>query len=314
MILSPVLVAAVAAAAAGAVFLAVGTHLQHLSVTRGRGAGTAVRLAVLRSPVWLLGTALIAAETVLNILALGLAPVALVQPVGALSLVCAALISARALRVPLTRRLLASIALTTGSIAVFVGLTARCSLPAQVSEEAAGTLVLLLCLGAAAAVALARSNAGHLARVGTAGVLFGTVASGAHLAAAELFTRSGDWGALSPSVWLLVLALAPASGAGMWLVQTAYASGPPETVLAGLTVVDPLTAVAVGALLLGEYAPMPPEVLSLLIVSALVAFAGIGMLARHHPGVGGRAAAEAVPASLTASPAAGVRAREGAVR
>ena len=53
----------------------------------------------------------------------------------------------------------------------------------------------------------------------------------------------------------------PASSAavlvGGWLVQQAFASGPPEVVIACLTVVDPIVAVLLGAVLLGEGAATP---------------------------------------------------------
>lgn len=328
MPLTPLFLAAILIAVVAAAFLAIGTHLQHAAVRKDSltpeakdpvvsdgsaaadrapapEAARTTRLSVLTRPVWLAGTGLIMAETVLNVLALGLAPVALVQPVGALALVFAVLISTRALRVPVTRGLLLAVALTIGSVAVFVGTSARYSLEPTVTETAQTQLTVLLLAGSVAALLLARSRLGHLPRIAGAAVLFGTVAAGAHLAAAQVLASpalspSGPpfpdrllTGQLllevSPAGWWLIATLAPASAAGMWLVQTAYASGPPETVLAGLTVIDPLTAVGVGAFLLGEYAPMTPGTLFLLLTSGLMAFCGIALLVRHHPGLAGTA-------------------------
>ena len=100
---------------------------------------------------------------------------------------------------------------------------------------------------------LARSRAGHLARVAAAGIVFGCVASGAHVAAARFLAGEG----LPLPVWIVIAALAPASAVGVWLVQTAYASGSAATVLAGLTVIDPIAAVTVGTVVLGEYGTLP---------------------------------------------------------
>ncbi|OLT22278.1 hypothetical protein BJF78_07775 [Pseudonocardia sp. CNS-139] len=71
--------------------------------------------------------------------------------------------------------------------------------------------------------------------------------------------------------------------AGGWLVQQAFGSGPPEVVIACLTVVDPIVAVLLGAVLLGEGAATPPETWFLLAGAAITATAGVIALARHHP-------------------------------
>lgn len=289
-----------ALAAAGAVGLAAGTHLQHRAV-RSRSEGPSQprergRDAVLRAfgdPAWLLGTGVIVLATVLNIVALGLAPIALVQPVGVLALICAAVISARALGVRMNRGLVRGIAMTGLSVVAFVGVSSAFVRDTTAAEPEALRLVwALLALIALGAVA-ARKRAGHLARVVGAGVLFGAVAASAHVvSAAALGILSAPEGIASavahsaiplPLLGLLLLLLAAASALGAWLVQTAYASGPPETVLAGLTVIDPVIAVAVGAALLGEYAPMPPVALLLLAVSGLVACCGVAGIIRNHP-------------------------------
>jgi len=269
---------AVVLALAGAALLALGTHAQHAAVTRsGRPAG--IR-DLLRTPLWLLGGVLIVLETVLNVLALGLAPLALIQPLGTASLVLAVLIAAHSSRGPLTREAVLAVILTSASVAAFVGVSAQHVQHSPASSRAAGVLAVLLLTGAALGAVVARSRAGHLARVAAAGVLFGCVASGAHVAAARVLAGDG----LSPVGWVVIGALAPASAVGVWLVQTAYARGSAETVLAGLTVVDPVTAVAVGTVVLGEYGSLPPTSLVLLAVSAAGALWGVRLLAHHRPG------------------------------
>ncbi len=42
--------------------------------------------------------------------------------------------------------------------------------------------------------------------------------------------------------WYTLLAILAAGGLGSWFVQSAYSGGPPDLVIAGLTVIDPMTA------------------------------------------------------------------------
>ena len=296
MILLPIALAAV-----GAVGLAAGTHLQHRAVSAGADlSGSGARTRLIRSfadPSWLLGTAIIVLSTALNIVALGLAPIALVQPVGALALICAAIISARTLGVRMNRGLVRGIALSGLAVAAFVGVSAgfvRDSAPTEAEASRLAWLLLALVLVGAL---VARRRVGHMPRVVGAGVLFGAVAATAHVVAGAALTfasappagaSSGSAGLSStpipiPLLVLLVVLLAAASALGAWLVQSAYASGPPETVLAGLTVLDPLIAVLVGAILLGEYEPLPAVALLGLAASGVAACAGIASIVRHHP-------------------------------
>lgn len=254
----------------------------------------------------MLGMAIIVADTILNVVALGIAPVALVQPVGSLSLICAAIISAVALKVRIRPGLVAGIATTVISVSLFIGLSslfaretaiapdASNALDASTTLDAAATsqaLALLLLFLSLIAAIVAYRGTGHLVRVVCAGVLFGTVASAVHVAAGILIALLGS--PIAPPVstsqlGMLILLIILASAVGAWLVQTAYASGPPETVLAGLTVIDPLVAVLVGAFLLGEYATVPPMGILALVASAVTACVGIVLIVRHHPGISHR--------------------------
>jgi len=272
--------------------LAVGTHLQHRGVVSS-GAGTP-SLRSLRSPVWICGTVLIGAATLGNVAALGLAPVALVQPVGAVSLVLAVIISVRTLRVRVTPVMVVAVALTVVGVGVFVGSSAsavRAVAPRANAMD--GLIALLCCLGLLTLLLSTRPATGHLPRVLLSGLLYGCVASSVHV----LLVVLGSGQALTWRWWVLAGVMAGAVGTGMWLVQTAYASGPPETVLAGLTVIDPLTAVGLSAVLLHEYAV--PGTLSMLVMvtGGVAALVGVLLLARSHPGL--RAGRMAEPAEPT---------------
>lgn len=305
------LLIAIILAAIGAVGLSVGTHLQHRAVQLEAGRKSGVRRAFTR-PLWITGLAILAVQTLLNLVALGLAPVAVVQPVGALALVSAVVISALALGVPIRRGLLAGIALSVLSIAGFVAISAEFVQNVRPDATATSMLAwLLLCLVLLGLLVAHRCH-GHLARVAAAGVIFGTVAAAAHLISVELFARLqglhvgsfqvehiGEMAqrnldeVTSPSnsqLWQLGAVLIVAAVVGMWLVQTAYASGPPETVLASLTVLDPMVAVLIGAALLGEYGALTPLAAFGLFVCGVTACFGISLIAKHHPGLAAREA------------------------
>ncbi|MGO1921552.1 MAG: multidrug DMT transporter permease, partial [Microbacterium sp.] len=76
-----------------------------------------------------------------------------------------------------------------------------------------------------------------------------------------------------------------AAGVGAYFVQTAYSSGPPDLVIAGLTVVDPIVAVVIGIVVLGEAAAAPVWALVAFVAIGAVAVWGVVGLARYHPQV-----------------------------
>ena len=111
-----------------------------------------------------------------------------------------------------------------------------------------------------------------------AGVLYGFVAS--LIKAVVQRINQGDFS-------LLTLVCAVTTGLavllGGWFVQNAYASGPPDLVIAGLTVIDPMVAVTIGIIILGEVQTADAFTLIAFVVSALIAIVGVWLLSRVHP-------------------------------
>jgi hypothetical protein len=69
-------------------------------------------------------------------------------------------------------------------------------------------------------------------------------------------------------------------------VQTAFAAGPPDLVIAGLTVIDPMVGVLLGLLVLGEAVPGFSVPVGMLMAAAGgVAIVGVAVLSQHHPEV-----------------------------
>jgi hypothetical protein len=83
-----------------------------------------------------------------------------------------------------------------------------------------------------------------------------------------------------------IVAIVAAAGLGAWFVQSAYAGGPPDLVIAGLTVIDPLVGIAIGIFILGELQPnVQPAAAIAMVGAGLVAIVGVIALSRHHPDV-----------------------------
>ncbi|WP_084467824.1 glycosyltransferase [Actinokineospora inagensis] len=244
---------AVALAALAACCFAAAVHLQHRGV---RALG--VRLgALLRAPDWLLGGVLALTGTGLHVLSLSLAPLSVVQPVGVIGLAVTALVTGRG-RIAAT-----VVCVGTAGFVVTVATAANPIASAPDLALVQGGVVLV------AAMALVgwcfEGRARCLVLACAAAVAYGL---GSALVKAALAS-----GSPFPAVESAALI-----GIGAWLAHQAYASGRAAVVIGALTVLDPLTAVAVGAGVYGEIGAVSP----LQLVCAAVAIVGVVLLARDQ--------------------------------
>ena len=111
-----------------------------------------------------------------------------------------------------------------------------------------------------------------------AGVLYGFVATLAKVVIDRISNQEWDW-----LLVLCIVALLAAAGLGAYFVQNAYSSGPPDLVIAGLTVIDPLVAVTIGIVVLNEAAGAPWWAMAGFAITGAVAILGVFQLAKHHP-------------------------------
>jgi drug/metabolite transporter (DMT)-like permease len=121
-----------------------------------------------------------------------------------------------------------------------------------------------------------------------AGVLFGFVATLAKVVIDRVKTIIAENAGISGVEWLTVaciVGLLTAALLGSYFVQSAYSSGPPDLVVAGLTVIDPLVAVLIGVIVLGEAASAPLWAVIAFVIAGTVAIFGVIQLSRHHPQV-----------------------------
>ena len=249
-------IVAIVIAVISALTLAYGVHLQNESFDKGTKNGIRGSLSfknlkqLLTRKRWLGGFGLIVLAAALQVTALSMAPLMVVQPVGAIALVITALLNSRSSKTPITRNSWIAIGLSTVGIGGFVIQAASVAKDQELVDASLlivlGLLIAILAIMGVAFFTFAR-KAKALAYIIGAGVLYGFVASLMKVVVQRII--QGDF------EWLTVLCLVATVGAvilGGWFVQNAYASGPPDLVIAGLTVIDPMVGVAIGIVVLGE--------------------------------------------------------------
>ncbi|MUK03529.1 hypothetical protein GM708_17455 [Vibrio cholerae] len=282
---------AITLALLGAVFLAFGAQRQGSAVranTGGLALGSSGFARLLANPRWLFGLLLLGVGTALNVVALSLASLTVVQPIGAIALVITTIVNSRDQGIRINRPTIAAItACVTGS-ALFVLLAVNVTRENHAVDRVQELAVVLL-LGAAVVLfgslaVIGRRRLNAFAYILGAGVLFGFVAVLTKVVAGHLLDPNGRFLLNVPILTLIALAAATALGA--WFVQSAYATGPPDLVIAGLTVIDPIVGIAVGITILDELQPDVRTVTALgMGTAALVAIVGVVALSRHHPDV-----------------------------
>ena len=274
----------------GAVFLALGAQFQSRGVTKVEeqsgvqatgGLTRAHLMALVSRPSWVLGTLMLGLAIVLQLLSLGIAPLIVVQPLGAVALVITAVVNARVTKTPLDAPSVRAIAICVGGVGLFVLFAAVFAKETPISTRQLLTIlailaVVLVVFGVGYAYLRRRFKA--IAYILGAGVLYGFVATLAKVVIVRI--RTGDFELLTV---VCIVALLSAAALGAYFVQNAYASGPPDLVIAGLTVVDPLVAVGIGVIVLGEASEAPLYAVVAFVVSAAVAIFGVFQLAKFHP-------------------------------
>jgi drug/metabolite transporter (DMT)-like permease len=263
-------------AAASAVLFAVGAVVQQEVAADTTADGKLQLRRVLTHPAWLAGQVATAVAVALQVAALGLAPVSVVQPLLAGGLVVAlAIRTVRDRAVPSAGDLVGA-ALAAGGLAIFL-IAAR---PADVSKDTIpGTgAVLVAALLALALIAgtiwLKQGTRGALAAGLAAGIAMG-IAAVLISAALNTFIHHGLAAALrSPAPWAaLVVGIA-----AEYACQQAFSKGALAWSLPALTVADPLAAVPVALILLGER--LESGHATVWVPAAIAAAAGVVLLAR----------------------------------
>ncbi len=279
----------------GAVFMSIGAQLQHTGVGKvdhENAVGSRKSLdfkqmmSLMGRPSWLFGTIMLGLAVVFQLVSLGYSPIMVVQPIGAVALVLTAIINSRVSKVKLNRASILAIVMCVGGIGAFVTVAAFTARNVPVRTE--DLVQILISLGVVFVLfglfyfLRMRSHPVALFFILGAGILYGFVATLAKVVEARFL--QGDMDLL---VWVCLVALVLAAILGGIFVQNAYSSGPPDLVIAGLTVIDPLVAVCIGIVVLDEASQSPLWAVIVYVVSALVAVAGVILMSRVHPQANG---------------------------
>ncbi|MCX6496932.1 MAG: DMT family transporter [Rhodoluna sp.] len=293
---------AITLALISAVLLAVGTQLQNGAVGDQKKAALSGRshlklnqlVQLLKRPQWVTGLGLTLVALVMQFTALLLAPLILVQPIGAIALVITSILNAKITKTKLNKPSILAIVLCTTGLGAFVVMAH------QVAEEPAiddNNLMIILAMAITLIATfgfifyIGASRFKPLTFILGAGALFGFVATLTKVVVKRLFQQDGFNRIVSfkaelvtDGLTLLALLCMIAAGLlGAWFVQNAYASGPPDLVVAGLTVIDPLVAVSIGVVLLNEAMNAPWPIMLGFVASGVMSVIGVFLLSKVHP-------------------------------
>jgi drug/metabolite transporter (DMT)-like permease len=282
----------------GAVFLSLGAQFQHAGVGRvesdaearnplkkGQRRKSRLQLShlvsLLKRPSWLIGTVMLVLAIVFQLVSLAYSPLIVVQPIGAVALVITAIVNSRVSHVKLNKMSILSIALCVIGIGLFVSIAAYTA-----RDRPLGDFELWLIVGIMTLILLVLGSIfffgkGHTRAIWYiigAGVLYGFVATLAKVVVQGLITQS-----MSILTWVCLLLLILGTVLGSLFVQNAYSSGPPDLVIAGLTVIDPIVAVTIAIVILQEAAQAGPLEIVAFVGAGLISVVGVFLLARHHP-------------------------------
>ncbi|MFI8194070.1 hypothetical protein ACIF8T_35895 [Streptomyces sp. NPDC085946] len=274
--------AAVALALASVVAYATAAAVQHRVAERAAGAGLR---AMLTDSVWWVSVCANGLGAVLHVAALAYGPLSLVQCLGALTVVVAVPIGARAAGRGVGPSERKGLCLTAVGFALL--------LPLMSTTGAGGTLTTTGSLAVAAIALLVTVLAGSVRHPGLRAPVFATASgivsgTGSALTQTVLHTdRLLTW-----QTFVVALAAIGLAVVGVLLSQSAYTGGL-GTSLAILTLANPLWAAVIGVALLGERFSDGALGTVLAVTGAVLTARGILLLARYSSR--GPAAPPAVP-------------------
>lgn len=273
----------------GAVFMSLGAMLQHRGVTKVEAASDHVAehglslthlRRLLTRPSWLWGTIMLGLAIALQLGSLAFAPLIIVQPIGVVSLIITTIVTARQIGVPLSPRKWLAVAMCVLGVAAFVTVAGFYAVQHVIRTwQIITVLVVLVVVVTVYAVlfALFRRRSKSLFYIVGAGVIYGFVATLAKITINRIQNDNVDW-----LTAVCVAGIVIGTAAGAYFVQTAYASGPPDMVVAGLTVIDPLVAVVIGVTVLLEVDGAPWYTYVLFVVFGAIAVSGVLLLEREQ--------------------------------
>jgi drug/metabolite transporter (DMT)-like permease len=238
-----------------ALFLAIGIVVRQratMNVPPEHGVSSVMVLTLLRSRLWWAGTAAAVLGFAFQALALAYGSLLLVQPILVSALLFALPMSARLAKRKVTRGEWLWALVLTASLAVFVLLAKALPGDYEASVTTTALTAVVCTVAVLACVVIAVRTAGWKRAVLLAvavGVLFGVVAMLTKLVMHLLTHDSLRTVLTTPVVYLLVVLGVIA----VLLQQSAFHAGSLQTSVPTMLVLEPVIAVALGAVVLGEH-------------------------------------------------------------
>ena len=285
-------VAGIALAVLSAAALAVGNLLQARGVrvmqARAADVGGSKVGHLLRNRVWLLGAVLLGLAILLQLGSLAFAPLIVVQPIGVAALVFTAIATALFTHRRPSAQVVRAIALCVLGVAAFVTVAAMVSTQRAITDGQLGAVLLVL-LGVLVATGVVVWVGRRHAAPPVMWVLLGGVYSAfvatlgkTVILRVQTLLQQKQFALDLDNLLTLgcLIGIVVAGGLSTWFVQLAHVHNRPESVVAGLTVIDPGVAVVLGITILGEAAGAPLWAIPAFIVAGAVAVSGVFALAR----------------------------------
>nr|NLI51171.1 EamA/RhaT family transporter [Propionibacterium sp.] len=278
--------------AIGSFCFAMSAYLQHHAVgqeTDGNATRKHLDFSTLyytvKRPRWLLGLLLMGFSLALQVLALTMAPVSVVQPMGILAFPWSIMIAAWAHKKRPSNPILTAVGVTVGATVAFVVISSVFAAPeSDLSQTRVflGALVIYLCaigLGLAGAKGPFRWRCLFWA---SGGAFFYGLEAALAKSLIEFARTHAGW-ASDPAFWSIMVALLLGSATAGWMVQQGYATGPAEIVVASMTITSPVVAFLFGIAVLGEGVNMNAVSGTMMFILGCVAVGGVIRLTQLHP-------------------------------
>lgn len=272
------IIAVVAALAAGACFAAGGVLQQRVAATRPEGQSLSLGLLkdLARQRLWVIGIVFAFLSYGFQSLALAFGPLALVQPLIVSELLFALPLSARLYGASLGARDWLGVAATGGGLAL--ALLAAAPRGGDAQPPLSGWLVLLLVVGVIAGGALLVGRQVSGAPRASLYALAGATVMGSQSALLDNTLEHLQEGFVSTvSSWQTYLLIIASIG-GLLLIQSAFQAGPLSASLPVIDATQPLVAVAIGVTLFGEAVRTAPLPLTLVLTGVAASISGIVLL------------------------------------
>lgn len=238
----------------------------------------------IKRPRWLLGLLAMGLSLGLQVLALRLAPVSVVQPVGLLAFPWSIVIQAWAAKKRPQKNVIRAVGVTVGATLAFTIITAVSTSPETHLDQNRvflGALVIYLCAMSLGWLGSKGPRQWRSLFWASGGALFYGLEAALVRSLME-FANRYDW-LHSPSFWSILIALLIGSAAAGWMVQQGYATGPAEIVVAAMTITSPVVAVVFGMAVLGETGRLTGVGAFFMLLLGLIAIGGVIWLTLLHP-------------------------------